>query len=230
MGLTVSFAFPTIACMRAPPHFHALPQKRNAISLSLRRVGLGLLLVMSTMASAQETGTVEKGKQPETGLAFWEWHHAGISIKLVQRLPDQTRAFFLGRGFPRQAADQIARSCVFQSIFHNEGTTPLDYDLREWRIRHDDHTKQMRLQDAWDRQWRADGISPSARIAFRWSLLPPQQHFEPGDYNWGMTIYGLRPGERFDLELVMYTGGQRVTGRIPNIQCPMENPNPRGSP
>jgi len=193
--------------------------------------GVLLLAALSTLeAAARGAGETRSGEQPETGLAFWEWRREGVSLKLVQRLPDQTRAFFLGRGFPREAADDIARNCVFQSIFRNEGQAPLDYDLREWRILHNGQTMPMRLQAEWDRKWSANQISEPARIAFRWSLLPPQQHFEPGDYNWGMLSFGLPPGELFDLELVVHIDGRTIEGRIPNIQCPTENTTLQGQP
>ena len=43
----------------------------------------------------------------------------GISLRLVQRLPIQSRAFFLARGFNKQQAEIIAQSCIFQTVFKN---------------------------------------------------------------------------------------------------------------
>ena len=63
------------------------------------------------------------------------------------------------------------------------------------------------------------GVSQAARIAFRWSLLPTSQRFEAGDYNWGMTSFGLTPGSRFHLELVWYRDGRRESGRIEHVEC-----------
>ncbi|HHH38230.1 MAG TPA: hypothetical protein ENK50_01470, partial [Sedimenticola sp.] len=64
----------------------------------------------------------------------WLWRHGGVTLQLVQRLPDQTRAFFQGRGFDGASADRLARACVFQTIFRNDGDRPLSYDLDQWRV------------------------------------------------------------------------------------------------
>jgi len=163
---------------------------------------------------------VDTGMDAEAQLPFWQWSEQGVSIRLVQRLPDQTRAFFIGRGFSREAADAIGTGCVFQTIFRNDGQYPVDYDLSEWRIRHSGETAALSLKEQWDEQWQALGLSRPARIAFKWSFLPNQQHFEPGDYNWGMTSYGLAPGAHFDLDLVVRINGKKSSVRIPNIECP----------
>jgi len=159
------------------------------------------------------------GVDEATGLKSWTWQTNGVSVQLVQRLPDQTRAFFLGRGFPAHAADIVGRACVFQTIFRNDGREPVTYDLGEWVVHHRDDRLPLLVRDAWDSRWQAMGIDQSARIAFRWSLLPTRQHFEPGDYNWGMTSFGLEPGKTFDLALTIDLGGHPVAARIQSIEC-----------
>lgn len=179
---------------------------------------LGLLLATCLVLSAN--AEVTTGIDEEARLPFWQWSEQGISIRLVQRLPDQTRAFFIGRGFDKVAANTIGTGCVFQTVFRNAGDSAIDYDLSEWRIQQPDKSSPPVLKEDWDKKWQALGLSQPARIAFQWSFLPNRQHFEPGDYNWGMTSYGLPPGHRFDLDLVLYIGGKRTTGRIENIECP----------
>ncbi|BAN69315.1 hypothetical protein [endosymbiont of unidentified scaly snail isolate Monju] len=168
----------------------------------------------------------ETGSDPQSGLRFWEWSQDGVSVRLVQRLPDQTRGFFLARGFRATEADRIARACVFQTIFRNDGARPVDFDLRDWRVLHQGRSSRLRVREDWDALWPADTVSKAARIALRWSLLPTRQHFEPGDYNWGMSAYGLAPGSRFDLRLVMHIGGQPVEALLPGIECPRDGDQP----
>jgi hypothetical protein len=52
--------------------------------------------------------------------------------------------------------------------------------------------------------------------------MPTCQHFEPGDYNWGMTSYGLPPGSRFDLKLKIELDGKPVEALIEGLQCAPE--------
>lgn len=171
-----------------------------------------LLLGMSASA-------VESGVDTETGLRSWEWREAGVSLRLVQRLPDQTRAFFQARGFSSAAADRIANACIFQTIFRNESEQPLSYLLDDWRILHRGVSGKLMTRERWDAVWQEGEASQAARIALRWSLLPTRQRFEPGDYNWGMTGFGLPSGSAFDLEMVLRLGGEKVTRTIDGIVC-----------
>jgi len=172
-------------------------------------------------SAAAEVTSDEDG---QTGLRSWEWRQSGVSFQLVQRFPDQTRAFFQGRGFSSADADIIGRACVFQAIFRNDGAVPISYDLNDWKIIQPGQSLPMQTRERWQRRWRAVNLAQGPLIAFRWSLLPTRQRFEPGDYNWGMTSFGLPPGASFDLELSLAIGGKQMTGRIPAITCAADQP------
>lgn len=183
---------------------------------------LGLMALVPGLLAGARVAEVTTLEDPETGLRSWSWIYEGISIELVQRLPDQTRAFFLGRGFGVEDADHIARSCVFQTIFRNDGDQRVDYNLARWSVLHRGETLALLVREAWDRHWEARKVDGAARIAFRWSLLPSVQRFEPGDYNWGMTSFGLAPGEAFGLTLDIERAGERVVGHIPGLRCAVD--------
>lgn len=180
----------------------------------LQSILMGLLL-MPVYTRAEVITGAEEG----TGRLFWEWREAGISLQLVQLLPDQVRAFYLGRGFGRAEADLIADNCLFQTIFRNNGASPLSYDLETWRVSHQGKTSGMMTRARWDEKWSSGPVSKASRIAMRWALLPTRQSFEPGDYNWGMTAYGLAPGSEFDLIVNASMDGQEKAGVITGIVC-----------
>ncbi len=184
------------------------------------RIGLLSFLFLLNLSLMAEI-TVETGKN--TGLRTWKWVHEGISLQLVQRLPDQTRAYVMAKGFPRDAADELATSCFFGSMFRNDGSKPMDFDLREWEVVQGTGTGKMKIRESWKQRFgsRKD-IPKSARIGLNWSLMPTVQHFEPGDYNWGMTVYGLSPGEKFDLRLKIVVAGKPLQAVIPGLQCAPE--------
>lgn len=187
-------------------------------------MGLALALLGGARAAP---GPVSSGTDPDSGLPYWAYHGGGISVRLVQRLPDQTRAFFLARGFDREAAEAVALGCVFQTIVRNadpDGQV-IEYDVGRWRVHVAGRTQPVKLKSRWDREWAAQGLPESARIAFRWSLLPTRQRLAPSDYNWGMSTYDLPPGQPFDLELVWRRGGQEHRGFIEALRCaPDANP------
>lgn len=114
--------------------------------LNTKIAALFLSMVFSMCADA---GMV-KGIDEEANLPFWQWSEQGLSIRLVQRLPDQTRAFFIGRGFNREAADLIGEGCVFQTVFRNDGQLPIDYDLSEWRVHRSTGSSCLTLKEEWD--------------------------------------------------------------------------------
>jgi hypothetical protein len=189
-------------------------------------VGVGLafvpLLWIMPMAWADDgaSGRLEVRTDPGSGLTGWHWEGQRLAVELAQLLPDQTRAFFMGRGFDAGQADGIAQTCVFQSIMRNHADdVPLQLDLTRWRTHGADGEGRLRLNREWQEAWRAQGAPASARIAFRWALFPTRQHFEPGDWLMGMIIFDRVPGDRFDLELRWTEDGRELRRILPDIQC-----------
>lgn len=188
-----------------------------------------VVAVVGAAATAAADGV--RKTDPETGLVSWHWQGEALSLELVQRLPDQTRAFFLGRGFEGDNGDAIAAACVFQTILRNEapeGDGPtLTVDLNEWRVVRNEKAAPPRLEKQWQSRWEETGASQAARVAFRWSLFPTRQQFEPGDYNWGMIPFGPEPGERFDLRIVWREDGETRRGVMQDLRCAPDVADPR---
>jgi hypothetical protein len=162
------------------------------------------------------------GVAADTGLRYWEWNAQGVLFRLTQRLPDQTRAYFMARGFDSGYADRIANRCVFQSMFKNiadSGGATISIDLDAWRVHSSSGEGRLLTREAWQDEMQKNDISPAAAIAFKWSLLPTRQVYTPGDYNWGMTSYGLKPGKIFDLDFSWKRGGQVFQGHLKGVEC-----------
>jgi hypothetical protein len=194
------------------------------LSLSLIRrrytvCALALLLFAEGLAAS----TVSTGIDAEAGLPYWELQAEGITMRLVQRLPEQSSGFFQARGFDPEDANIIAKSCVFQTIFKNTssdtGGGVLEYDLRDWIVRHRGRERGLKTREDWQPVWAKRGVPPAAQIAFEWALLPTRQTYQPGDYNWGMSIFDLAPGAAFDLKVVWTQHGRRQTTMIKGLQC-----------
>lgn len=177
-------------------------------------------LVLLSTARAMD---VQTGIDPEAQLPYWELQNPQMSLRLVQRLPDQTRAFFLARGFSNENAELIAQSCVFQTVFKNTSNlnTPaaLEYNLLDWSVLHNKEARKMKMREDWKREWVQREVPIAAQLAFEWALYPTWQIYQPGDYNWGMSIFDLRPGSVFDLEVVWQQSGKRHRAIIKDIKC-----------
>ena len=163
------------------------------------------------------------GMDDEARLPYWEVRDGTVIIRLVQRLPDQTRGFFLARGFKPAEAEVIAQSCVFQSIFKNTSSqsTPamIQYNLREWTVHLKGQRRGMKTREDWKQEWQARRAAKPAQLAFEWALLPTHQQFGPGDDNWGMSVFNLKPGTEFDLEVVWNRDGRRQSAKLKAVRC-----------
>ena len=195
-----------------------------------RNFPVAFIVVLTLVSVRAGAEPATEGLIPETGLRYWEWDSQGVLFRLTQRLPDQTRAFFLARGFDTATADSVATQCVFQSKFQNTGDTgrgAVDIDLDEWTVLSDGQRSGLLTRQKWMKKLKSAGVSPAALIAFEWSLLPTRQSYAPDDYNWGMTSYGLKPGARFDLRFTWHRNGRQFEGVLRNVDCPADiHPEP----
>jgi hypothetical protein len=182
-----------------------------------------LLLLPALLPGTLLAADVVTSANAETGLRKWHLMEDNLEVELVQRLPDQTRGFFMARGFSPAIAEEIAVSCIFQTIVRNTATqaagTSVSVDLAQWRVFHKDKVQGVRLKEPWIASWPQASVGEASRLAFQWALFPTRQEFLADDYNWGMTAFGLPPGAVFDLDLVWQQDGQTRTTRISSIEC-----------
>ncbi|SRR3989338_6001589 len=179
---------------------------------------LALLLISSAHADEVKTHIQHN---PETGQTSWKTAKQGITLELAQLTPDQSRAFFIGRGFTSAEAEHYAAACVFMTILRNEAAPgAIAYNLAEWRaVSADGRTGPMKLKEEWLKEWEARNLAPALKIAFEWSQLPSQQTFEPGDWNQGMTTFMLPRGSRFDLKFSWTVQGKRQENIMKGVIC-----------
>lgn len=180
--------------------------------------GILICLVASPAGAAVSTGTDEEAQLP-----YWEIVERGVSIRLVQRLPDQTRGFFQARGFSEADAERIAQSCVFQTIFKNvspaSDPSVVEYNLRDWTVHAAGARRGMKTREDWQKEWTERKAPQAAQIAFEWSLLPTHHTYRSGDYNWGMTVFNLKPDSEFDLNVVWRERGSEYVVRLKGVRC-----------
>lgn len=156
----------------------------------------------------------------DPGPTSWEQRSGGAFLQLTQITPDQSRAFFLNRDFPREAVEIYAAACVFMVIVKNEtSASPVSYRLAEWRARQTGESRTLKQRKDWLILWEARGLPEAARIAFEWSQLPDEQSFEQGDWNQGMASVALPHGGAFDLEYQWHIADEIFHGTLKGVHC-----------
>ena len=184
--------------------------------------GLAALL-LSMLLPVPVVAEVTHSVNEENGLRGWQLLSGDIEIELIQRLPDQTRALFMNHNFSRDVIEQLALSCMFQTIIRNTGTSGsdrvIDIDLADWRMHHAGREQGILLKEPLLASWTDDDADPAARLVVRWGMFPTRQSYRPTDYNWGLTAFGIAPGETFDLDVSWKEDGRPFTARFNGIVC-----------
>jgi len=131
------------------------------------------IIFLSLLFTFQSTyADITKTILPETNLIEWKLLDENLELKLIQRLPDQTRSFFEGRGFSKKITDDIAQSCVFQTITRNTSKAKdqsIQVALKNWSIKINHKTQPIKFKEDWDKQWTDNDVKPASRLAFRWA-------------------------------------------------------------
>lgn len=185
------------------------------------KTGLIILLGMfylSPLRAELASGTDDVAKLP-----FWEWRNDYMTLRLVQRLPDQTRAYFSGRGFKPAEVETIAGHCIFQTVYRNTSSDDkprvIEHDIRDWQYHYNGKTSAMKPREDWKPLWQQKQVAQPQIVAFEWSLLPSRQTFHAGDYNWGMSVFAVPHGASFDLDIRWQVDGQTQSATMKNITC-----------
>lgn len=169
------------------------------------------------------TGTLQAApseRNPETGAEIWRVEQQGIAITLTQRIPEQTQAFFLARGFSNEAAKDIASACIFHIRLENrENDKSVEPDLGQWRRTGENGWQPLKLEADWQKGWENSGEAQGARIAFRWSSFPTRQPLEPSDWITGMSSLGNGTDDSFDLRIAWRSDEQLKQMVIPGLRC-----------
>lgn len=185
------------------PYLHI---RRNRSKLA----ALPGLCLLFTTASAE----VEVFTEGNSNLLAWKAQHPGFSLQLIQLLPDYVRAIYSARGLQEDVVELMAGYCVFGTIIKNESNTDLAYRVSDWRYTtNDGKTYPVKTKTQWLEEWEKLGV------AFRWSLLPDDQRFSPGDWSQGFTTLPLAPDTTFDLHYSWTLEGKTHEASIEELRC-----------
>lgn len=149
-----------------------------------------------------------------------------LSVEFQPRTPDQMRAFYSARGFPRSMVELLAEQCFITVRIHNTGSDVLWLELANWRFSAAGQPVVRFHRDYWKTRWQEMNIPLASQSTFRWTLLPERLDFQPDEQEGGNIILP-RTREPLSVQAEFATGEDRrgapLRLRFDNLYC-AENP------
>jgi len=145
-----------------------------------------------------------------------------IRMVIIPRSPQQMAAFYEGREFPRNAINETRNACFFTIGIQNKTKDILWLDTQQWQL--STESKQISLIDKsqWVQYWKKINLPQRFQSTFRWTLLPHQLDFQPGEREGG-NITILRQDMPFNLTAQFNTGankqGKIVSLKFKSLRC-----------
>ncbi|MEJ2106202.1 MAG: hypothetical protein P8X48_02585 [Acidiferrobacteraceae bacterium] len=148
----------------------------------------------------------------------------GISLRVIQRTPEQISAFYAARGFPSGAVQRLARDACFLGVGIRNGRKEIVWlEPSRWRLERDG--KRIRRLDRpyWDRVWAKIGLPKASQSTFGWTQLPESRDLRPGEGVGGNITIAPTAGP-FRLRARFKLGARRDQGEISieidGLDCP----------
>lgn len=156
-----------------------------------------LISLLTSSCFAEKAKPSISTSSPSIEKKTWEATEHGVTFSLMQILPDQIDAFYLGRGFTLNQIKPYAKTCVYMGVLRNDSASGKIHFLRNsWSIVNKDKDKNKlqypKANSEWIAKFKLLKVKPSALIAFRFAQLPEEQEYETGgDWNQGMLSVNL---------------------------------------
>ncbi len=113
---------------------------------------------------------------------------AAVEIELTPRSPDQMGSFYEARGFPENVREVLGKQCFITVGIHNTSNEKLWFDLSNWQFSVDGKPLKRHHRDYWLRLWQDMKLPMGKQSTFRWTLIPEQLDYLPGEDEGGNII------------------------------------------
>jgi hypothetical protein len=145
-----------------------------------------------------------------------------VFIRLINRTPDQLKAFYIARKFNDAAINEILSTCFVTPIIHNRSDDILWLDLDEWQFTIDEQSFNRLKRDDWTRKWKTIGLPRAQQSTFGWTLLPETRDLHPDESVGGSFVIPYQKSP-FSVHMNFPVGadkkGQAKTLTFKGIQC-----------
>jgi hypothetical protein len=133
----------------------------------------------------------------------------GITFSITVRTPDQTRAFYTGRGFADAAITELSSKCLLTVGIRNNRTDIVWLEPAKWEFKTVHGVNVARItRDEWDMRWQQLNIPLANQATFGWTQLPESRDLYPGE-TVGGNLAVEPPAEPFTVSATFATGANK---------------------
>lgn len=145
-----------------------------------------------------------------------------IKMVIIPRTAQQMAGFYEGREFPANAITTTGIACFFTIGIHNKSNDILWLDTQQWSLTDNEKKIPLISKQQWQQRWRKINLPQRFQSTFRWTLLPDQLDFQPGEREGG-NITILRQQDPFNLVAIFKTAknkqGKPLRLEFKNLRC-----------
>lgn len=134
--------------------------------------------------------------------------HELMTIRFKPRKPNQMGSFYEARGFPRPMRDVIHKQCYITAIIHNTSKEKIWLDLSDWKFSVNGKPLKREHRNYWKKRWQEMGIPLRYQSTFRWTLIPEELDYLPGEKEGGNLVLPFTKG-KITLDATFKTGADK---------------------
>ena len=151
-----------------------------------------------------------------------EYEDKEVYMRLVIRSADQLSGFYVGREFPKNAIDEILKTCFITPIVKNKKFDALWVEPDSWNFTMNGKVIERIKRDYWKKVWTVVGLSLAHQSTFGWTLMPEARDLR-FDEGVGGSIVIPKQTKPFTLKARFNTGlqkqGKPKTITFKDISC-----------
>lgn len=149
-----------------------------------------------------------------------------LKMVIIPRTAPQMAAFYEGREFPDNAIEATRGACFFTVGIENKTKDIIWLDSQHWQLSSADGPISLISKEQWKLRWKELNVPQRFQSTFRWTLLPKQLDFYPGEREGG-NITILRQDQAFSLVAQFATAadkqGKPILVEFKNLRCAKES-------
>lgn len=147
---------------------------------------------------------------------------ADLEITFIARTANQMGSFYEARGFPQNMRDILKKQCFITVGIQNNSNKKIWLDLANWKFSAAGKPIQRDHRDTWKQRWQKMGIPLNKQSTFRWTLIPEQLDYLPGEHEGGNIVLPFTR-ETISLTATFATGenkqGKKITIKTDKLFC-----------